>query len=58
MFTKSDNLRETNTSCRNTVQKECYNKREQNNKILFKVQDLNLSDYCLHCVLLKLMMYK
>ena len=42
MLTESDNLCETNTSCSNTVQKECYNKREQNNKIMFKVQDLNL----------------
>ena len=42
MLTKSDHLHETNISCRNTVQKECYNKREQNNKILFEVQDLNL----------------
>ena len=42
MLRKLDNLRETNTSCKNTVQTEYYNKREQNNKILFKVQDLNL----------------
>ena len=39
MLTKSGNLCEINTSCRNTVQKEYYNKREQINKILFKVQD-------------------
>ena len=42
MLTMSDSLCETNTSCRNTVQKEYYNKREQNDKTLFKVQDLNL----------------
>ena len=42
MLTKSDNLRGTKTSCRNTVEKEYYNKREQNNKILLKFQDLNL----------------
>ena len=41
-ITKSGSLSETNLSCRNTLQKEYYNKREQNNKILFKVQDLNL----------------
>ena len=41
MLTKPDNFRETNTSCGKTLQKECYHKREQNNKILFKVQDLN-----------------
>ena len=42
MLTKLDSFFETNTSSRNTMQKEYYNKREQNNKILFKVQELNL----------------
>ena len=42
MLIKSDNLHGTKTSCRNTVEKEYYNKREQNNKILLKFQDLNL----------------